>query len=389
MAKKISDLAAASVPLAGVELFEIVQGGVSKKVPASAVTGALVGVYSTPGGDVGIGTQTPGSSLEVVRSGSQADITATTYGVDGGGILHGRYARGTPASPLPVLSGDIFAGVGGRSYHSGGAFQNSSPTSIHWVASENHTPSGYGSYLRILTTPKGSTSRQERVLITDSGVAWCHGAGTFDPKIAAQSKPFGDTLMLASAVGEGASFSAVSYGGPTAGLRGGVTGGTAATPTATPNDVYLSFMGAHVFDGSIWSASTRALIGAKSTELATVTNQGTAITLETTKNGTLTRTERVRITGDGDLLMQVAGNGFRVKEGANAKQGTATLSGGTVTVSNASVTASSRIFLTGQQDGGTPGFLRISARSAGVSFTITSSSGSDASTVAYQIFEPA
>lgn len=84
-----------------------------------------------------------------------------------------------------------------------------------------------------------------------------------------------------------------------------------------------------------------------------------------------------------------AGKGFQVKEGSNCKQGTATLSAGTVTVSNSAVTANSRILLTSNADGGTPGWLRVSARTAGTSFTITSSSGSDTSTVAYEIFEPA
>lgn len=69
-------------------------------------------------------------------------------------------------------------------------------------------------------------------------------------------------------------------------------------------------------------------------------------------------------------------------------QGTAVLIAGTLDVSLASITANSRIFVTSQVDGGTPGFLRISARAVGVSFTILSSSNSDTSTVAYQIFEP-
>ena len=84
-----------------------------------------------------------------------------------------------------------------------------------------------------------------------------------------------------------------------------------------------------------------------------------------------------------------AGKGFQVKEGSNCKQGTATLVGGSAVVSNTSVTATSRIFLTSNADGGTPGWLRVSARTAGTSFTITSSSGTDTSTVAYEIFEPA
>lgn len=89
-----------------------------------------------------------------------------------------------------------------------------------------------------------------------------------------------------------------------------------------------------------------------------------------------------------DLDVNTSGHGLRVAEGSNAKQGTATLAAGTVTVSNTAVTANSRIFLTSQADGGTPGFVRVSARVAGTSFTITSSSGTDTSTIAYEIIEP-
>jgi hypothetical protein len=84
-----------------------------------------------------------------------------------------------------------------------------------------------------------------------------------------------------------------------------------------------------------------------------------------------------------------AGGGIAIAEGANARMGVATLVAGTVTVANTSVTANSRIFLTSQVDGGTPGWLRVSARTAATSFTITSSSATDTSTVAYLIVEPA
>lgn len=89
------------------------------------------------------------------------------------------------------------------------------------------------------------------------------------------------------------------------------------------------------------------------------------------------------------LACVTAGFGLQVKEGANAKQGTAVLVGGTVTVANTAVTANSRILLTSQVDGGTPGFVRVSTRVAGTSFTIKSSSTTDTSTIAYEIFEPA
>jgi hypothetical protein len=56
----------------------------------------------------------------------------------------------------------------------------------------------------------------------------------------------------------------------------------------------------------------------------------------------------------------VAGQGLRVAEGSNAKQGTAVLVTGAKVVSNTSVTANSRILLTSNADGGTPGWLRVS-----------------------------
>lgn len=89
------------------------------------------------------------------------------------------------------------------------------------------------------------------------------------------------------------------------------------------------------------------------------------------------------------LNLGTAGGGIAVKEGANARSGTSVLVAGTVTVSNTSVTATSRILLTSQVDGGTPGFLRVSARTAATSFTITSSNVADTSTVAWFIDEPA
>ncbi|HWM96736.1 MAG TPA: hypothetical protein VNO54_06730 [Streptosporangiaceae bacterium] len=90
----------------------------------------------------------------------------------------------------------------------------------------------------------------------------------------------------------------------------------------------------------------------------------------------------------GNLDISFAGTGLQVKEGANCKQGVAVLVAGSVVVADTAVTATSRIFLTSQADGGTPGFVRVSARTPATSFTITSSSGTDTSTVAYEIIEP-
>jgi len=81
-------------------------------------------------------------------------------------------------------------------------------------------------------------------------------------------------------------------------------------------------------------------------------------------------------------------NGFNVTEGTNKRMGTATLVAGTITVANTSVTANTRIFYSVQTAGGTQGHM-TTTRVAGTSFTLTSSSGTDTSTLAWELKEPA
>lgn len=92
----------------------------------------------------------------------------------------------------------------------------------------------------------------------------------------------------------------------------------------------------------------------------------------------------------GQFILSTAGKGVSIKEGSNAKMGTATLSAGTVVVSTTAVTATSRIQLTAQSLGTVtvPTALAVTARSAGTSFTILSSNLVDTSVVAWIIFEP-
>lgn len=79
---------------------------------------------------------------------------------------------------------------------------------------------------------------------------------------------------------------------------------------------------------------------------------------------------------------------LRVVEGTNATMGAGALTAGARTVATTRVTATSRIYVTSQVDGGTPGWLRVSTRTPGTSFVITSSSNTDTSTVAWLIVEP-
>jgi hypothetical protein len=66
-------------------------------------------------------------------------------------------------------------------------------------------------------------------------------------------------------------------------------------------------------------------------------------------------------------------------------RGVATLVGGTVTVNTSKVHANSRIKLCHQTTGGTPGILTLGTVTAGTSFVINSTSGTDTSTVLWEL----
>ncbi len=89
------------------------------------------------------------------------------------------------------------------------------------------------------------------------------------------------------------------------------------------------------------------------------------------------------LTPTGNLTLALTKK-INITTGTNASTGTATLSAGTVTVSTTAVTASSIIMLTyqGCSSCGTP---YISTKTAGTSFVITSSNGSDASSIGWVI----
>lgn len=94
------------------------------------------------------------------------------------------------------------------------------------------------------------------------------------------------------------------------------------------------------------------------------------------------------VTIKGDIISSTVGNGLQLKGGSNAKIGTVVMNGNTpVVVANTSVTANSLIYLTTQITGGTVGAECVSAKVAGTSFSVVSTSSTDTSTVAYMIVE--
>ncbi len=153
----------------------------------------------------------------------------------------------------------------------------------------------------------------------------------------------------------------------------GLNGFGIATPTNAKVQINAS--------GSLGALKT---VGAGTTtgyNIRAFQSDGTTEIFSLLDNGTASHT--------GDLKLLTAGNGLYVKEGSNATMGVSTLVGGTVVVSTTKVTANSRIFLTGQGGNITNlGSYSVTARTAGTSFTITSSNVLDTNTVSWIIIEP-
>lgn len=104
-----------------------------------------------------------------------------------------------------------------------------------------------------------------------------------------------------------------------------------------------------------------------------------ALNAGATTTTTLGATGNVTVTS-GDVIVATAGKGLKIKEGSNARMGTATLVSGTVTVSNTSVTASSRILLSRYSAGASTalGILSVGTVAASTSFIINALKEADA-----------
>ena len=173
--------------------------------------------------------------------------------------------------------------------------------------------------------------------------------------------------------------------------------GIQASPTANLSGDALGIWGSRGYTGSAFATTSKALITMIANENWSATANGTAIVFQVTRNTTTTTSTIAQVLNTSTSISGVAisnvGSGLLIKEGTNARMGRATLvavllSPSVVTVSNNTVTASTEIFLCSNVPSGGPGVLSVTARTAGVSFTISSSAIGDTSIVSWLLIEP-
>jgi len=246
-----------------------------------------------PNGNIGIGTTSPAALLEVsnVIPGGPANMWMTSYTNAVNPYYMARRARGTPAAPAAVQSGDGLAGFYGDGFGTS-TFGSGFAGGMTVQAAQNWTDAARGTQINFSTTPNGSTVSSSRMVINNFGQV---GIGTNFP---------GSNLEVSNAT-SGTTFgvvTATSFGNTNGAslFIGSKARGTSAAPTAVlANDSLGGFLGRGY--GATTFGGTRGGMFVIASENWTDTAQGTSISFNTTPTGTTATGPSVTISPSGDL----------------------------------------------------------------------------------------
>lgn len=222
-----------------------------------------------------------------------------------------------------------------------------------------------------------TSDTQKRLIVDGNGkLLWGSGSATGDTNLyrsSANVLKTDDAFEGATTITAGTGFVATT---------GGVTASAGNIAASAGNVTASGTMTA----GTGITATTGNIAASSGNLSASGTVTGGTGVIATT--GGVTATAGDITATNGNVLISTIGKGLQVKTGSNARFGTLTLNGATpVVVSNTSVTADTGIFLTTKTAGGTPAFYWVSARSAGVSFSVTGTAG-DTSVLNWFLVEP-
>ncbi|UGL61157.1 hypothetical protein [Xanthomonas phage MUD8-T1] len=249
----------------------------------------------------GLGNPKPALEVWSDDGVTQANISVTTYGVNGGGIMHSRMANGTRSAPTAVTAEQIYGGYGARPYHTGGDFFASSPVSIHWVAKELQQPNSKGGALRILTTPIGGNTRKINTSFAPDG-------DLIVSESLLDRNPYSALAGRGVAVVRTGAVPAVTHsmqfgggGNPMSGFSASCAQGTAEAPQATIQN-QSSYFGFFGHNGSSFTSSV-GLLSFRATANWTPTSTPCRFGVEITGPNTTARREVLAIASEGFMYL--------------------------------------------------------------------------------------
>jgi len=244
-----------------------------------------------PSGNVGIGTFSPISLLEVSNSLSTAGFAQATVSSfansSAASLFVGSKARGTGGTPAAVQLNDNLAGFLGRGY--GLTTFSGTRGGMFVFASENWTDLAQGTSLAFNTTANGTNTPVNRMVIDANGDI---GIGTRTPS----------TSVHVVRDGDAAAFGATSYSndGCCAGFTANMARGTAAAPAAVQlGDPLALFLG-DGYGATHFSSEAGGVI-IVAAENFTDTAHGSAIVFSTTPVGTTADAGHMVVLPDGNV----------------------------------------------------------------------------------------
>jgi hypothetical protein len=298
--------------------------------------------YETDTGKVKIGDgSTTWTSLDYLDSAIEHSALDNLAFADAGHT--GFQAQGDVLDDLNILGANsadgeflVGTGVGALAWESGDTVRTSiglgnvENTALStWAGSTNITTLGTIATVGNITIANGGTIGQAAGPLltfndTDDILDLSGCYMTIDT--AGNPAPAGSPTLIIQGSANKERFSLRSFGAvPGAGFQGVGAGGTVVSPTQTLADSFLLYFGGGGYDNAGTPALTgnKTLIGFMAEEDFTTTAQGTYIVFDTTAAGTTSRTEKMRLTSDGNLIVQgdVTGKSLILSGSGTATQG--------------------------------------------------------------------
>ncbi len=273
-------------------------------------------------GKVGVGTSSPTTLIDITSDSGLPNETATltlaqynSVSAATNSSLIFRRARGPSTAPTRINASDVIGGIYANGFYDDGAgsagFPSQNSGAIRFMADENFASSGtLGTRIVFDTTQSGTTTRTTKMVVTGEGNI---GIGTTTPEAVLQ--------IVGKPVASGATVPLGSEGSLM--ISTNPSGGT--NPQGYLGSLWLG--GKEGGNEGTYKAAGLAAYGPTD---VTTTSAETDLLLFTTASGSLTATERMRITASGSVgigtstptaSLHVSGSGIIVDSGTNASYG--------------------------------------------------------------------